>query len=141
VPGQVICEFDPTPEMQDHAHFVALAVNQYPNLCNQIGELTASHNEVSAKLSQMVRMQEIIADIGFYVGHRWRTLHVIPSQAILDCLHGSRGLMDEVVIWAKEFDAYWEALPEDHDDRENYIEVVESFAGRKFDELLVKVER
>jgi hypothetical protein len=139
VPGQVICEFDQTPEMQDHAHFVALAVNRFPNLCSQVGELTASHNEVSAKLAKAVRMREIIADISFYVGHRWHGLTETVREYIMDDVNGSRGLMERAVDWAEEFDRFWEALPEDDERRENYISEVDEFASSKFDELYLRV--
>jgi hypothetical protein len=129
-PGeQVICEFDKTEDMIFHAEFIKHAVNSYDDLNR---ELIVQR----AKLAKAMRMQEIIADIGFYVGHRWRTLHIDICQKILEPIEGTRGLMDLIVQWASEFDAFWEELPQDDDRRENYIEVVDDFAAKRLDKLI-----
>jgi hypothetical protein len=139
VPGQVICEFDQTPQMREHADFVALAVNKFIETSSDLCMTTIALGDVRDRELALKRQQEIIADISFYVGHRWASLTDTVREYIMDDVNGSRGLMDRAVDWAVEFDAFWEALPEDDERRENYIGEVDEFASSKFDELYLRV--
>jgi hypothetical protein len=139
VPGQVICEFDQTPQMREHADFVAQAVNKHAELCSELCMTTIALGDVFDREKALKRQQEIIADIGFEVGHIWRPLDIELCQAIMDKHEGSRGLMELVVDWAKEFDVFWEALPEDDERRDNYISEVSNFAVEKFNALVKEV--
>lgn len=139
VPGQVICEFDQTPQMKEHAEFVALAVNKFIETSSDLCMTTIALGDVRDRELALKRQQEIIADISFHVGHRWHGLHEHVRQYIMDDVNGSRGLMERAVDWAEEFDRFWEALPEDDSRREDYISEVDEFASKKFDELYLRV--
>lgn len=115
---QVICEFDRTPQMQEHAAYIKQAVNEHPEL---------------------LRKQEIIFDLSFTLGNRWNTLSDQLTGDIMDHNGGSRGLCDLVKSWADEFDADWESRSED--EQQNYLVDVDEFANRKIAELLDSVKR
>jgi hypothetical protein len=133
-PGeQVICEFDQTPDMAFHAEYVKDAVNAYPDLLAEREQLKAVLMHAIEQQKQAQRVHEIIADLAFDLGHRWRDMPVASCQGIMDHVGGSRGLMDWLVGCAHEFDTLWEAKPED--EQEDYIGEVDAFANRKFAEL------
>ncbi len=87
----------------------------------------------------LLRQQEIISDISYTGGYSWHSVSEDVREALMDELNGSRGLHEKFVEWAKEFDALWEALPEDDDRRQNYIAEVDNFAQAKFDGLVATV--
>lgn len=95
--------------------------------------------ELTAERDKLKREQEVLADIGFHVGHRWRELSVEVRSQIMDATEGSRGLVDNMIRWAGEFDVFWEALPEDDDRRENYISEVDDFANEKFSAMVAEI--
>ncbi|KGX17692.1 hypothetical protein [Burkholderia pseudomallei] len=115
---QVICEFDRTPQMQEHAAYIKQAVNEYPEL---------------------LRKQEIIFDLSFTLGNRWNTFSDQLMGDIMDHVDGSRGVCDLVKQWVDEFDADWESRSED--EQQNYLVDVDEFANRKIAELIDSVKR
>ncbi|RQT19423.1 hypothetical protein DF044_01810 [Burkholderia contaminans] len=115
---QVICEFDKTPQTQEHAIYIRDAVNEHPAL---------------------LRKQEIIFDLSFTLGNRWHTFSDQLTGDILDHYDGSRGLSDLVKTWADEFDADWESRSDD--EQQNYLGDVDEFANRKIAELVDSVKR
>lgn len=90
------------------------------------------------RVDALTRQQEIIADIGFSMGHHWHSVSEKVRGGLMDHLEGSRGLMEKAVEWAVEFDTWWEALPEEDDRRQNYISEVEEFAGKKMKTLIAE---
>lgn len=142
-PGeQVICEFDQTEDMVLHAEYVKDAVNAYPDHLHYIEQLKAERDMLKEAIAsidqnrqQASRAHEIIADLAFDLGNRWRDMQVASCQGIMDHVGGSRGLMDWIVGCAHEFDALWEALPPDDERRDDYIGEVDAFANKKFAEL------
>lgn len=85
------------------------------------------------QLNQALRMHELIADLGFNLGNVWRPQLLEACQKVLDHVGGSRGLMERVVQWAREFDTDWEARGEA--DQENYIEDIDTFFAEKWQAL------
>ncbi|MGN8188699.1 hypothetical protein ACTJLD_22185 [Burkholderia sp. 22088] len=78
------------------------------------------------------RQQEILADIAFEAGNRWARADSRACGKVIDALNGSRGLMEEFIDWANEFDMLWEA---GELDQEDYIGELCRFADRKLTEL------
>jgi hypothetical protein len=106
---------------------VIKAENELRGYANGLA-LLSENNEVAKAL---MRKQELIADIGFEVGHWWERTTNSGCSKIMEHCDGSRGLMQLVVEWAGEFDTFWEALDEDDDRRENYIEEIVNFTAKK----------
>ncbi|RQZ70139.1 hypothetical protein [Burkholderia sp. Bp9004] len=78
------------------------------------------------------RQQEILADIAFEAGNRWARTDSTLCGKVIDALNGSRGLIEEFIDWANEFDLLWEAGELDPED---YIGELCRFADRKLTEL------
>jgi hypothetical protein len=135
VPGQVICEFDQTPQMREHAEFIALAVNKFIETNSDLCMTIIALGDVRDRELALKRQQEIIADFSFSMGHLWRPLHIDTCQKIMDHVEGSFGLHQRVIEWAKEFDTYWEALPEEDDRRHDFLGETDAFFTKKFEAL------
>ena len=96
-------------------------------------------NEVRGVRDALARQQEIIADIGFNAGYHWHSVSEEARGDLIDHLDGSRGLMEKIIDWAREFDAFWEALPENDGRRENYISEVDEFAEQKLKTMIAEI--
>lgn len=94
---------------------------------------------VTAERDKLSREREIIADIGFSVGYKWRDLSEEVREQIVEAIEGSRGMVDNIVRWASEFDVFWEALPEFDDRRQDYISKIEDFANEKFSAMVAEI--
>lgn len=98
-----------------------------------------SPEELTARYDTLYRQQEILCDITWQCSSMWRDVTEPVRSDLMDYLNGSRCLTDKMVEWAGEFDAWWEALPEDNPRREDYYVEIEQFAERKFKALLAEV--
>lgn len=107
-------------------------MSAYSTLAQHIKGLAAERDKLN-------REQEIIADIGFHVGYKWRGLSEDVRNQIMDAIEGSRGLVEHIIRWAGEFDVFWEALPENDERRENYISEVDDFANEKFSAMVAEI--
>lgn len=94
---------------------------------------------VGAERDKLKREREIIADIGFDVGHNWRDLSEEVREQIMEVIGGSRGLVNYIIRWAGEFDVFWEALPENDVRRQDYISEVDDFANGKFSAMVAEI--
>lgn len=92
-----------------------------------------------AERDNLSRQQEILSDIAFNCGLAWNDCGEGICAAIMEELQGSRGLMDKFKEWAREFDSWWESLEQDAPQRENYIEVIDTFSSDKFNALVATV--
>ncbi len=120
------------PSPEEMAQASAYAKNELRDFCYGLAQI-APENDPTLPL---LRRQEIIADIGFEMGARWGDIDVDVRCKIMEAHGGSRGLMQELNLWAVEFDAFWEALPEHDDRREDYITEIDNFACKKMNEMV-----
>lgn len=89
--------------------------------------------------ASLLRKQEIIADIAFNIGAYWSKMNVHDASTIMDTLGGSRCMMQKIIEWADEFDAYWEALDPNADEREDYIGIIDGRCEEWMDQLVCRI--
>jgi hypothetical protein len=95
--------------------------------------------KLTAECDALKRQQEILAFIAFEVGYRWHSVGDVAHDEIMNALEGSVGMMQKAVEWAKEFDAFWEARPDDDERKQDFIGEVSEFAGGKFDAMVAQI--
>lgn len=75
--------------------------------------------------------KEIIHDLSFILGLRWAAIEVPTRRRIMDSLGGSRGMTEQILLWAEEFNCiFYEAKGEMHDQLEYLVEIEEFFELR-----------
>lgn len=110
------------------------------DLENSIAKAHQGVDELHAQIEGYQRREEILTDIAFNCGIHWSRINAKLGGELMDHLDGSRGLHERFVQWAREFDAWWEALDEEDDRRENYLIEIDRFAKQKFDAMVVEAK-
>jgi hypothetical protein len=100
------------------------------NPMNARSPITLAPQEAVAVLT---RRAEILFNLSFHLGGKWRSLDSLETSNIMDVLDGSRGLFDHVEGWTAQFDQEWEARAEE--DKEDFLNDVDVFCDKQFEEL------
>ena len=80
--------------------------------------------------------KETLFDISFSLGHAWAGLTPDAKGRIIDAVGGSRGLAEQAMLWAEEFDTGFQAKMTVTPDCESYMEDVDGFFGEKWNEFI-----
>ncbi len=72
-------------------------------------------------------LQEVMFDLSSEYGAARVRIDSDYMSAYHDGKGGNAGIAREIASWAEAFQARWEALPENHPDRENYYEVIDDY--------------
>lgn len=80
---------------------------------------------------------EIVHDISVGLYCRLNNMDEDDRDRLMDSLDGSRGLFwQHVLLWARDYQAKWEAMSEDKRDTSDYLIDIDAFTQTKFQDLL-----